>query len=395
MNMPAPIDYTGRKYGHLTFKRFDPKESAGTGKRYWQLSCKCGGTTTVPAGRVITGNTTSCGCQKGKQGRKNAFTKAATRQAHKEKEVVEHDGMRYLTPRKAMAFLGVSRPTLEKWADIKGTGCPWLNGEVLDSCELPNALNRQFRHFPEPELIRVREAMRKQAKVPEYPGFTYVETARKELGISLRTLRRMAAAQIPPTRIEKKTAKSADGRARTKAYISTEFVEAMKAKRKEVPVPAERLTVAEAAVELKIDNAAVHRLLKVGKLSGIIGKKLVDAAPRGDGKRLHYARKATLVSRASVERLKRELRGEPEPVTAVPPEQTAAPSNAPKRKGKRGRPKGSIDPEVQERNRKIRADKAAGTYPSDAELARAYGVQPPNLHAILNASKIGREKRYI
>lgn len=55
--MPKLLDLTGHKYGLLT-----PLEYKGGS--YWLCRCDCGETALVTAGRMRSGNTTSCGCHK-------------------------------------------------------------------------------------------------------------------------------------------------------------------------------------------------------------------------------------------------------------------------------------------------------------------------------------------
>ena len=56
-------DITGMTFGYLT-----AIECTGTKHRgdfVWAFQCKCGNTVELPATRVLTGNTLSCGCLKG------------------------------------------------------------------------------------------------------------------------------------------------------------------------------------------------------------------------------------------------------------------------------------------------------------------------------------------
>jgi hypothetical protein len=52
-------DYTGQKYGHLTFLCFEKREKRNT---YWRLQCDCGNTVVYKSGKVIDGENISCGC---------------------------------------------------------------------------------------------------------------------------------------------------------------------------------------------------------------------------------------------------------------------------------------------------------------------------------------------
>ena len=58
--MPRLVDRTGERFGKLVVQA-----RAGTGanrKVLWRCLCDCGNETTVVAGSLVTGNTTSCGC---------------------------------------------------------------------------------------------------------------------------------------------------------------------------------------------------------------------------------------------------------------------------------------------------------------------------------------------
>lgn len=53
-------DYTGQKYGRLTFLHFVEKND--NGKPRWRVRCDCGTEFTMLAESVMSGNTKSCGC---------------------------------------------------------------------------------------------------------------------------------------------------------------------------------------------------------------------------------------------------------------------------------------------------------------------------------------------
>jgi hypothetical protein len=52
-------DYTGREYGRLTFLNFAERKDETT---FWKLHCDCGNEITAPAYKVIDGDILSCGC---------------------------------------------------------------------------------------------------------------------------------------------------------------------------------------------------------------------------------------------------------------------------------------------------------------------------------------------
>lgn len=52
-------DYTGQKYGRLTFIGFLGREN---NKSMWLLRCDCGNEVKKPSSEIVSGNTSSCGC---------------------------------------------------------------------------------------------------------------------------------------------------------------------------------------------------------------------------------------------------------------------------------------------------------------------------------------------
>ena len=56
-------DITGMVFGYLT--AIEPTGAKHRGDLVWIFQCKCGNTIELPATRVLTGNTLSCGCLKG------------------------------------------------------------------------------------------------------------------------------------------------------------------------------------------------------------------------------------------------------------------------------------------------------------------------------------------
>lgn len=58
-----PIDRTGQRFGKLVAIKESGRDN--NKKVLWLCKCDCGNETTVPSGSLVTGNTTSCGCDKG------------------------------------------------------------------------------------------------------------------------------------------------------------------------------------------------------------------------------------------------------------------------------------------------------------------------------------------
>ena len=59
--MALAKDLTGKKFGRLTVLKFSG-HSNGSKKRMWLCQCDCGNQKTVIAERIVSGNTSSCGC---------------------------------------------------------------------------------------------------------------------------------------------------------------------------------------------------------------------------------------------------------------------------------------------------------------------------------------------
>lgn len=59
--MSKRIDLTGQRFGKLTV--LEPAENIG-GRTTWRCRCDCGKETVVPTGRLRSGETKSCGCQR-------------------------------------------------------------------------------------------------------------------------------------------------------------------------------------------------------------------------------------------------------------------------------------------------------------------------------------------
>lgn len=62
--MPSKIDYSiiGQRFGRLTVVDFDHMGSYH--KSYWLCRCDCGNSTVVPRLNLVTGTSTSCGCNR-------------------------------------------------------------------------------------------------------------------------------------------------------------------------------------------------------------------------------------------------------------------------------------------------------------------------------------------
>jgi hypothetical protein len=62
--MPASIDLTGQRFGHLLVLERDTSKPPGNG-RYWLCRCDCGAVTSVASGALRRQATHTCGCRMG------------------------------------------------------------------------------------------------------------------------------------------------------------------------------------------------------------------------------------------------------------------------------------------------------------------------------------------
>lgn len=314
--MVAALDLTGKKFGRLTARRFDEEKSAEKGRRHWLCDCRCGGTTSVEAGCLVSGNTRSCGCLLKEHFKKKvAFKKGEVSEAYRAKERINHSGEDYLSPRKSMHFLKVSKPTLSKWGRWKkrgnqAQGCPWL-GRAIKTLPQKSAFEREITYYLEKDLIRIREARCDVTQFPEYEGLTSLVDAQQRLGFRHHfTIRKHAKDARPLVRLVTKPAKTSDGRSVRRTYVPTRFVDELELKLNGNCVPAADMTTTEAACELRRSKTTIRQYVRDGILTGSISKKNVQPV-RANGTLLgQFAREVMLINRESVERLRRQLRGE-------------------------------------------------------------------------------------
>lgn len=66
--MPAAKNYSGKRYGKLFVEAFVGLRG---GRRSYLCACDCGNKSIVPAHRLVSGQTTSCGCRKIEAGLEN------------------------------------------------------------------------------------------------------------------------------------------------------------------------------------------------------------------------------------------------------------------------------------------------------------------------------------
>jgi hypothetical protein len=290
----------------------------------------------------------------------------------------------------AARYVGASQLTLSRWQ----AKCPWLDGQGIETRRRPTAYGRLITYYAKDSLDRVKAAQARRVPVPAVPGFVYIEDAAAELTWSARTLRRQMKAKR--VKIKKASAKSPDGRALPRSYVPRSFVDECQREKTRDPKPADKITVREAAVRLKVRPIAIHNLIQAGLLDGEDGKGVTTAKGRGVGGPLRYHRKAMLVDRGAVDRLRtlmsaplpdgpprpgrppsrlrlaaeRALREAANPPAAAPTPGTSQPT----KKSRGGRPSGRRDAEVVQREAEMIDAWRAGRYRSYGELGRAFQV---------------------
>ncbi len=222
------------------------------------------------------------------------FTRRAARQAHKAAERIrDEDGEEWLAPRVAARYVQQTQTTLALWAAPEGK-CPWLDGAAVETRSYSGVYNRKITYYRRRDLDRINAAMAARQPVPSYPGLVYIEQAAAELGVSIRTLRRMLKGS--KAKVVRRAGKSIDGRALPRSYVPLAFVEAVKAERT-APAEAGKIAIAEAAAILGLTEQGVYGLVYGGELHRVQGQ---------DGGRAN----AVLLSRVEVEAVKKAREAE-------------------------------------------------------------------------------------
>jgi hypothetical protein len=212
------------------------------------------------------------------------FTKTKARREYNLKRRILHGGRSYVAPRVAVRIVGESKGTLIKWQKR----CPWRAGcKGIRTLPLESAYGRTFTYYFEDDLIEIRDAKAERAAVPSVDGFVYIDDAVREVGCSLRTLRRRAAAR--KVKFVKRPGKSKDGRALPRTYLPRSFVDECKAAAAEgrnLEPPEGKVTVAGAAESLGLTSQGVHSLIRYGVLGAEDGKFTCERGYPLDGKLL-------------------------------------------------------------------------------------------------------------
>jgi hypothetical protein len=211
--MPAPIDLTGKQRGWLKIRRLTKKRDA-FGRRLWLCKCKkCGKNTLATTLQLNNGSKQSCGCLRhsGRCGRR--FTKKAARAEHNAKAELLVDGRWWYAPRRAAQYMNADDSTLSVWTKR----CPWLDGQAVETRELPSGYGRIITYYAKDSLDKVKTAQSQRMPIPTVSGHVYIGDLAQELGWSQRTLRRrMLDKRITPKKV---SGKSVDLRARPRSYV--------------------------------------------------------------------------------------------------------------------------------------------------------------------------------
>jgi hypothetical protein len=311
-------------------------------------------------------------------------------------------------------YVDETYPTLVKWADPP-KGCPWLDGQCLETRLLPGAYNRPvtyFRKDGENGLDAVLTAKAARPRIPEYQDLVYIVNAAKILNVNVRTLRDLLREYGSQTVI--KAGKRKDGHPCWHAYVSAEFVEKVKADRNRAGQAADTMTVTEAAkhlktARLKVTLTDVHNLIAAGLLTSKDGTGIVVRKARASGKLLRCVRKCHRVPKAEVEELRKPalpLAGQPadprapgrQPLllrraaeairdrnhtTTATRDAAGDDSAATLPPRRRGRKKGWRDQEAQDRDCRIVDNWRTGNFASIAELARKHDVDRSHASRLL------------
>jgi hypothetical protein len=243
-----------------------------------------------------------------------------------------------------------------------------LDKEGIETRPFTGALNRTFPYYAKADLDRIRNAKARRRPVPKYPDLVHIDEAARECGVSRMTLKEARQARLTGPHFH--AAKDSQGRASLRSYLPRRFVDQFKAERR-LALDPDDITVREATEILGFSRGWVKQLAYRGIL-----KKVKKA--RIPWKGMHTRRGGLLLSRSEVEAYRQELArqkaGTPvEPrLTSTEPLKPVA-SQGIKKRGP-GRPEGTTDKEVAERNRQIAEALRTKKYPTIADCARAFEV---------------------
>ena len=226
--MALYIDSTGKRFGYLTVTGIGKKSSLG--KIRWHCDCDCGRHTLVLGESLRSGKTQSCGNRCSVHKRRVGVT--ANKSWHED-------------------FLGLLSKghTVSEAANIVGV--------CTATARLHRKNDKQF-------AMNWANATPKSL-FPEYPGLVYVKDACRELQCTQNGLFSLARTKKEP--IEKKRGRDTKNRTCRRSYIKREFVDLCKEERKSVP--ADSLSVRDAAATLGIARRSVEHLIQKGAIKAL------------------------------------------------------------------------------------------------------------------------------
>jgi hypothetical protein len=246
---------------------------------------------------TVCGSDRGCDCERLRRpGRR--FTKAWTLKAHKLSERLRDAEGEWLAPRVAARYVRCKQGTLFNWQ----TSCPFLAGAAVRTAQKETAYKRIITYYLKSDLDRVLAAKAARTPIPEVSGHVYLFDAARELGVSVRTLRRMQRSYGPEANGIKRPGKARDGRPLPRSYVPRAFVDACKAGRKRELVPEDKISAREAAARLSVPVGRLHNLIHAKLLRAETSKATTVANCKERGT-LRYPRKAALFDRATIDRL--------------------------------------------------------------------------------------------
>jgi hypothetical protein len=382
--MTQERNLTGRRFGaRKVIRRLNDRDKWG--RPYWLCRClncdkECKATRATLWMAHRAGKNAGCGCREHVATSKrhqnwNAGTLAVD---YKKAARQFAAGEWWLAPREARRRLKVSPPTLKLWIE----NCPWRAGAGMRIHLLTDAQGKKVDFVAETDVAAVVSAKADCKPIPQVEGQVYFKDAMRELGCSVSILRNlMAAKNVEPAKVP---GKSADGRSTRRSQVPRWFVDECKTERSALAVPADKITIAEAAPILGLSLPGVHVWIKKGHL-----KRYPTRILTAGGRVGKYPRVVPLLSRAEVaerasnppaSRLHRGTNGQ---YTAngyattnghAAPNGTPTTSKAAKPKGKRGRPSIQSMTTIEKRTR-IREDLKSGKF-TPAEIATRHHVSP-------------------
>lgn len=440
--------------GRLTARSINPEESRRRGRPCWNCDCACGGKTVVTATAFYTGHTRSCNkCQQRERRRRCFYTGSqvkdrkeylSAKAAAKLLDVDRTTLYLWSDPNFGCQWLGGEvllrtqlpignnrqahhwlKDDLDRIAAARAAcprvptlpGAVHVNEAAANAGISSSAIYQRLRRVGgstrkqtgraadfAPRLrayvpTKYREVLLDPRELPVMPADRMtVKAAAKRLNCSTSNVYRF---YIPEGKLIRGGRWPVAVRSKGKSYQAREVdtvtlasVEAFE--RSEVaqpvapPLPADRMTVKAAALELGCDKTTVRRYIATKKLTRA---RMSPARTPGRrtvrGGQSFHTRHLVTVTAESVRRLAARLRGTPrpaeEPPAPVVPATSTATAQTPKR-NKGGRPLGSRDPDVVRREKEMLEGWDRGEFGDNkAKAGRAFGFDRGNASKLINA----------